>query len=77
MGRLVLLYESQQGMNMARLRVLHWEISYLAHNLELGWVLMLAAQMGKLMENFRYILWEILLVQDLEPWEVLMMAFQM
>ena len=34
-------------------------------------------QMGRLMENMRYIQWDMLLVQDLDLWEVLLIEVRM
>ena len=34
-------------------------------------------QMGRLMENIRYIQWDMLLVQDLDLWEVLLIEVHM
>ena len=34
-------------------------------------------QMGRLMENMRYIQWDMLLVQDLDLWEVLLIEVHM
>ena len=61
---------------MAILSVLHWESSYLVQNMELRKVLMLDAQVGRFMETLRDINWEMILVQDMDPWEVLMMEAQ-
>ena len=59
------------------LRCIHRESSYLAHNLELKYFLLLEAQVGRFLENLRDLHWEMFLVQDLERWEVLLMAVHM
>ena len=61
---------------MAILSVLHWESSYLVQNMELRKVLMLDAQVGRFMETLRDLNCEMILVQDMDPWEVLMMEAQ-
>ena len=63
-------------MEMESLSILHWEISYLVQNMELRKVLMLEVQVGRFMETFRDLNWEMILVHGMELWEVLMMEVQ-
>ena len=41
------------GLKMASLRDIHWESSHLVYKQELMYVLLLADQMGRIMENLR------------------------
>ena len=49
------LLEDQIGTEIKILGILHWKSSNLVQNLELRHVILLAANMGSLLENLKYI----------------------
>ena len=77
MGRLFILQEAQYGMDMAILRFFRQQSIYLVRNMVMSQFLLLGSQVVLEMEILKVIYLQILLVHDMELWEVLIMSSQM